>query len=177
MDRYVKPEQVRTWDPRLKGPHGKALCKWCRREVSGHRRTWCSDECVHEYIIRSGSPRFLVEQRDKGICSECGLDCLKLERVAYYLRQRAKSRWSFSHRKKKQPKWSGTFRVKYPWADRHTWEADHKLPVVEGGGGCGMDNLRTLCIPCHRIETRNLSRRRADAGAGRQALPGMEVPR
>lgn len=39
------------------------------------------------------------------------------------------------------------------------WEVDHIVPVVEGGGECGMDNLRTLCVPCHRQVTRELMQR------------------
>lgn len=45
----------------------------------------------------------------------------------------------------------------------HTWEADHILPVVEGGGECDLSNLRTLCLPCHRAETAKLAARRAAA--------------
>jgi len=42
------------------------------------------------------------------------------------------------------------------------WEADHIVPVCEGGGACGLDNLRTLCWQCHAGETARLhSRRRA----------------
>lgn len=44
----------------------------------------------------------------------------------------------------------------------HTWEADHIIPVVEGGGECGLENYRTLCLPCHRKETAALARRRAE---------------
>lgn len=36
------------------------------------------------------------------------------------------------------------------------WEADHVVPVVEGGGECGFDNYRTLCVPCHRKVTSDL---------------------
>jgi hypothetical protein len=43
----------------------------------------------------------------------------------------------------------------------HLWEMDHATPVVEGGGACGLENLRTLCIPCHREATRDLARRRS----------------
>ena len=43
------------------------------------------------------------------------------------------------------------------FANRSTlWDMDHIIPVVEGGGGCGLDNLRTLCIPCHRKVTKKL---------------------
>lgn len=48
-------------------------------------------------------------------------------------------------------------------ASGHSWEADHIIPVVEGGGCCGLENYRTLCLSCHRMETANLARRRADA--------------
>lgn len=39
------------------------------------------------------------------------------------------------------------------------WEADHIVPVVEGGGQCGPENYRTLCIRCHRKVTRELRQR------------------
>lgn len=42
------------------------------------------------------------------------------------------------------------------------WQADHVVPVVEGGGGCGLDGLRTLCTLCHLAETKALARRRAE---------------
>jgi 5-methylcytosine-specific restriction endonuclease McrA len=32
---------------------------------------------------------------------------------------------------------------------RLKWEADHILPVADGGGECGLDNYRLLCRPCH----------------------------
>ena len=48
------------------------------------------------------------------------------------------------------------------------WEADHIVPVVEGGGSCGLENIRTLCIPCHRRETAALAGRRA---ARRRGIP------
>jgi hypothetical protein len=33
------------------------------------------------------------------------------------------------------------------------WDADHIIPVQYGGGECGLDNIRTLCISCHKIIT------------------------
>ncbi len=36
------------------------------------------------------------------------------------------------------------------------WQADHIKAVAEGGGSCGLENLRTLCTPCHQHETEKL---------------------
>ena len=31
-----------------------------------------------------------------------------------------------------------------------SWEADHIVAVLEGGGGCGLDGFQTLCWECHK---------------------------
>ncbi len=52
----------------------------------------------------------------------------------------------------------------------HLVEIDHIVPVAEGGGGCGLDNLRTLCRKCHTRESAALNRRlrkRPTKGVGR----------
>jgi 5-methylcytosine-specific restriction endonuclease McrA len=33
------------------------------------------------------------------------------------------------------------------------WDADHAVPVAEGGGQCDLSNMRTLCLQCHRAAT------------------------
>ncbi len=43
----------------------------------------------------------------------------------------------------------------------HAWHADHIKAVYEGGGACGMDNIRTLCVRCHAEVTRRQSKARA----------------
>ena len=67
-----------------RGPDGRALCRRCGREVPKGRRSFCSDECVHEHKLRS-NPGYLREQvfeRDRGVCAECGADTLKGAPVA-----------------------------------------------------------------------------------------------
>lgn len=53
--------------------------------------------------------------------------------------------------------------------DRHDppalWECDHIVPVAEGGGSCGLDNLRTMCRDCHTRETKALRQRLKAAAA------------
>jgi 5-methylcytosine-specific restriction endonuclease McrA len=36
----------------------------------------------------------------------------------------------------------------------HVWEMNHITPVKDGGGLCGLDGLETLCLRCHRTETK-----------------------
>lgn len=43
---------------------------------------------------------------------------------------------------------------------RSYWEADHIVPVVEGGGRLGLENLQTLCLWCHRAKSAHDGRRR-----------------
>lgn len=48
-----------------------------------------------------------------------------------------------------------------PW-EKKNLEVDHIIPVVEGGGSCGIDNLRLLCSKCHKGETKALAKRRKE---------------
>ncbi|HEY3703518.1 MAG TPA: HNH endonuclease [Terracidiphilus sp.] len=48
---------------------------------------------------------------------------------------------------------------------RSLWDADHILPVAEGGGECDLDNIRTLCLRCHRAATVALRARMRKAGS------------
>jgi len=36
------------------------------------------------------------------------------------------------------------------------WEADHVIPVSQGGGGCDLTNFQTLCQDCHKDKTRKM---------------------
>jgi 5-methylcytosine-specific restriction protein A len=42
------------------------------------------------------------------------------------------------------------------------WDADHVVPVAEGGGECDLSNLRTLCLKCHRLCSAQLRSRLRD---------------
>jgi len=143
------------------GPNGRALCRHCGNELpEGRRRTFCSDRCVHEWRLRSDA-HYLKEQvrrRDRGICSLCGIDTYRLARVV--------KAWRVTlGRDGKGPLDALLMDWKWRTSGRQ-WDADHILPVALGGGECEIDNLRTLCIWCHRRETAVLSRERAAARRG-----------
>jgi 5-methylcytosine-specific restriction protein A len=131
-----------------KGPNGRNLCRWCNLEVPQRRTTFCSDWCVEEWRLRTdpGYLRERVLQRDRAICAACGLDCqaawLHLKRLRGAARLKAFTQWGLTSRSRQS-----------------LWDADHIVPVVEGGGECDLANIRTLCLKCHRAATATLRAR------------------
>jgi 5-methylcytosine-specific restriction protein A len=131
-----------------KGANQRALCRWCSLEVPAGRFTFCSEYCVHEWKLRtdSGYLREQVHQRDHGICAKCEVNT----QAAYAELKRSGG----AHRLKLLAHW-GLKRV----SRKSLWDADHIVPVVEGGGECDLANLRTLCLVCHRKQTLELRKR------------------
>ncbi len=165
--------------PYPKDRDGNPLCRWCRGVVRAPRLSWCSDKCVTEYRERYDAryQKRLVRKRDRGICQLCGLDVAKLERAvrAALKTSRAEAlRVLVGHEGYR----ATDLRVRRGRI-RPLWQMDHIVPVVEGGGGTGTENLRCLCIPCHRRETAKLmARRRAAKKADRsQADPRSSSPK
>jgi 5-methylcytosine-specific restriction endonuclease McrA len=151
--RYIKKPKVET-----------GRCTWCKELVYGRRRKWCSDQCVHEYRIRSspGYIRKIIYARDRGICAECAIDTKPVKTKIEILRKAVVSQffpkketeilWDLLERYGHKPK---TRTQKYLRSRvRSLWEVDHILPVKEGGGGCDERNLQTLCRPCHLRKTK-----------------------
>lgn len=148
-----------------KGANGRNLCRWCNLEVPKGRLTFCSDWCVEEWRVRSdpGYVREKVLERDRGICASCGIDCLKAERELKRLRGTARLKAFLD--------WG--LRAGARSARKTLWDADHIVPVVEGGGECDLENIRTLCLKCHRAATAELRERRKDrANASRAEAKG-----
>lgn len=130
-----------------KDENNNILCRYCNNPVKPPRRTICSKECTHEILIRTNHKylKNCVYQRDKGICSICNIDTKNIAKECFNDKNNLiKYNISFK-RKIYKCKWGGGL-----------WDADHIIPVVNGGGSCGLENLRTLCIPCHKIITKTL---------------------
>ena len=49
--------------------------------------------------------------------------------------------------------------------DGNAWHADHIRPVYKGGGLCQLENLRTLCVPCHQVTHRQVTQSVLPLGA------------
>lgn len=39
------------------------------------------------------------------------------------------------------------------------WQADHIIEVRHGGGGCELEGYQTLCVPCHKVKTKENHKR------------------
>lgn len=131
-----------------RSPGGRPLCRWCRAEVPVRRRTFCSEACVHEWKLRTdpGYLREKVFERDKGVCAKCGVDTKTLRgemrKLDYAARRQFLKKWGLREGSRKS-----------------FWDADHLVPVAEGGGQCDLSNMRTLCLLCHKEETADLRKR------------------
>lgn len=143
----------------------RTLCRWCSLEVPPRRRTFCSAYCVNEWRLRTdpGYLRERVLERDRGICALCGVDTL----AAWISIKRARG----VHRVKLLQEWGLKKMMR-----ASLWDADHILPVVRGGGECDLENIRTLCLKCHREVTRELRRGLSEQVAKADHLPHIATP-
>lgn len=120
-------------------------CTWCGRRVPKRRRRWCGEECVAAWMASWGSWAhlcWLVERRDRGVCSRCGCDTDRIKRLL--------TRWRYDHEAESAAR--AFWRSEGFPIGRQLWEADHIVPRAEGGED-RLENLRTLCVPCHKART------------------------
>lgn len=130
---------------------GFRACRYCKKSIKPPKRTFCSSDCVHEYRLRSDGSylRSCVFDRDQGICSICNIDTKETAQLLLDSRSDTDAkiqllkRYNINETRKITPNKNGG----------GLWDADHIIPVKDGGGECGMDNIRTLCISCHKIIT------------------------
>lgn len=135
--------RARTMPPELRHRPRAGTCRWCEGPLEGRRVTFCSEPCVHEWLLRTdpGYLRLKVFERDKGRCLDCQEDTEKLRRVLLAM---------------SSPEREKELRARaYPehWWPRSLWAADHIREVAEGGGLCGLENIASLCVPCHQVKT------------------------
>jgi len=122
---------------------GFRCCRYCFKSILPPRRTFCSNDCVHEYRVRTSGTylRHIIFQRDNGICKLCLIDTKTIADLIIRSDNQNKLReqYGISIKRKITPRKNGG----------GLWDADHIIPVKHGGGCCGIENIRTLCIKCH----------------------------
>ena len=135
----------------------EGTCIWCGEgdldkmkngKVHPHR-LW-HEKCKGRYYFLTSQSvaRWYIEKRDKGICAGCGKDCSAV--------------WEINPNQKYR-------------SDTHTlvsdscWEMDHIKPLWKSTGLTDeerlkffeMENLQTICIPCHRKKSAQEAAERA----------------
>jgi hypothetical protein len=132
--------------------------------------------------------RHRVHERDRGICAQCGYDAdaamRQLRDAAWEDCCQGSGQWvmkrgSYYSHWLKEERWKVQFPRFHALAEQmgipmrrrdvvntSLWEADHIVPVSEGGGCCGLEGFQTLCWRCHLEETRKLTARRKAKRAG-----------
>jgi 5-methylcytosine-specific restriction enzyme A len=130
-------------------PDGYRACRYCKKSVKPPKRTFCSADCVHEYRIRSDGSylRECVFARDQGVCAICLIDTKETAELLTSTKGEIRDQILKSHNIHK------TRKINPEKNGGGLWDADHITPVKDGGGECGMENIRTLCISCHKIIT------------------------
>ena len=138
---------------------------WCGFATKRPRKTWCSDACVRSYqAILPKTCAYISYRRDRGICQLCGVDTIRLQSLFLKFRQR----WATATTPEESAEWRAVFDtfcghlrdlgfVVTHCQLKSMTEADHIRPVVEGGGLTGVENYRTLCVPCHKELSRQLN--------------------
>jgi 5-methylcytosine-specific restriction enzyme A len=149
----------------LDRPRGQ--CTWCGEPVGRGRSTWCSDQCVEAFRLRcdpAAQMRFVLK-RDRGVCAMCGRDTVTSERDGNAAaKTEPRPAWGRAGTPEHDAwdKWherQAEIMAGFGWARGQWREVDHMIPVIEGGGLLGPDNLRLLCGACHADETARLRQR------------------
>ena len=161
----------------VKTPTGQKACRGrflnvdCRIDIEKGRRTWCGQDCIDACMVQinPGEARRVVGERDKGVCNRCGRDTKLILRIArratqsYFARQ-YDSWWDRSPWTHNGPCRHWLVRAGFnPNCAR--WEVDH-IDELADGGAFTLNNLQTLCVPCHKIKTAEQKRLRASRRKG-----------
>lgn len=134
----------------MKRPAVRGMCRWCGLPVlngkqQSTKRTW-HPACVAAFklIHWPAETRRVVFERDKGVCARCRKDTMaeKREREGHW--------------------WKGGM----PNGTGRLWQHDHIRPLLEANGDLSfwsLDNIQTLCTPCHIEKGKEDNARRREA--------------
>jgi len=147
---------ARTWTQHFSVEHALPYCLYCLTLHQPARESpFCSDRCASQFSSAESqaSARRQLFERELGVCQLCGFNA-----HAFYRRLVALP----SEQERLQCVMGSPFstaserlkRMLTAPKEGDFWEADHIVPVAEGGGETSLDNFQTLCVPCHQKKTR-----------------------
>lgn len=165
VSRSTRGKRYRTVNeafPERLDQKGRKLCRFCGKLLPKFKRRWCSWDCSHLAYLQCspGHMRAAVRRRDKGVCARCGLDTEKLKEELRELTAKY-GRDGEAYCAYVKLTW-GRWVLRSP-----LWQMNHTQAVAEGGEIWGLDNVETLCTPCHQEHTKMLRKRLAWRGKGR----------
>ena len=121
---------------------GNRHCRVCGKpRPKGHRRTATCDACRALYYatpVNWNQVRYSVWKRDQGVCSACGMHTENLHRVMSHV-----SDWKIRKAVLRHLGFVGCDGKDY-------WAAHHENPVASHGPARSIDEIITLCVPCHK---------------------------
>jgi 5-methylcytosine-specific restriction protein A len=144
--------------------HQKALCRCgCGDRLEGRQKHWRNghvDTVLRAFRIRKGDSKTIrraLFERDKGVCAICLMDTVTAGKSCF-------ARWNAAPAVRARAEAARERFMLEGWPSPHQkgkswWHADHIKPIVEGGEN-SLENLRTLCVKCHAVETAKLAGRR-----------------
>jgi len=172
----MPPPKIQYGRSRYPTQPEKKKCRGCHGDVPKGRSSWCSNKCYDAFEPKR--VRWFCQQRDKYVCHHCGVDSEKM-RARYehanrwtapnqyrylengiFQREKYDAALKIAHRHERRWRAAAKKRMAAMRADgwpshacRDWWEMDHVTPYSEGGLTV-LENVRTLCIPCHKKRTK-----------------------
>lgn len=177
FNRYVGGAKERARENQEKGIASEAdqlvlqgiACAWCAKTLSRASlrgdSTYCTEECARNGRLKRGGMfsssriRMAAFAIENGRCSLCRVDAHALYRQICALHPAERLNKLLSAHWKLPTTATAIENFLQNPKECQFWQVDHKIAVAEGGGGCGLENLRTLCVPCHQRETEKLRSR------------------
>ncbi len=154
--------------PPPRDEQGKKVCRNCKGPLKRQNQHNCNSKCSEEWAMKT-TPAFMRRAmflRDHGICALCGADT-EAQKKEYV---RAVKQYGTGYCRPVEQLREQFGVTVNRGASSDWWDADHIIPVTEGGGECGLENMRTLCIPCHKKETAKLRKRIAAQAREKRAI-------
>ena len=148
-----------------KYPKRKGFCRVCGAVLTDKRRVACPGRCretLMAWPYQWADVCRVVYDRDAGICADCGLDTAALQGILWHC-----SDWKARR--------CALVAIGYACGDtgKSLWQAHHSRPVASHGPAQSIDEIVTLCVPCHRKRHAARPKARKRLAEVQPNLPGV----